>query len=66
MVRTALESLVRRAGLACMSTGSWQQAHDWSLQHGFDGVLVGPPRRTAARYGLPDVDAVLNWLERVR
>lgn len=42
MVRTALESLVRRAGLACMSTGSWQQAHDWSLQHGFDGVLVGP------------------------
>lgn len=30
------------------------------------GVLVGPPRRTAARYGLPDVDAVLTWLELVR
>jgi trehalose 6-phosphate phosphatase len=27
------------------------------------GVLVGPPRETAARYGLPDVDAVLAWLE---
>lgn len=29
------------------------------------GVLVGPPRETAARYGLPDVDAVLAWLEAV-
>lgn len=29
------------------------------------GVLVGPPRQTAARYGLPDVDAVLAWLETV-
>jgi trehalose 6-phosphate phosphatase len=29
------------------------------------GVLVGPPRETAARYGLPDVDAVLAWLETV-
>jgi len=29
------------------------------------GVLVGPPRSTAARYGLDDVDAVLDWLERV-
>ena len=27
------------------------------------GVLVGPPRETAARHGLPDVDAVLAWLE---
>ena len=27
------------------------------------GVLVGPARATAARYGLPDVDAVLDWLE---
>ncbi len=26
------------------------------------GVLVGPPRNTAARYGLGDVDAVLSWL----
>ncbi|WP_082525982.1 trehalose-phosphatase [Brevundimonas sp. Root1279] len=27
------------------------------------GVLVGPPRETAARFALPDVDAVLAWLE---
>ena len=26
------------------------------------GVLVGPPRETAARHGLPDVEAVLAWL----
>ncbi len=29
------------------------------------GVLVGPARETAARYGLEDVEAVLNWLEAV-
>ena len=29
------------------------------------GVLVGPPRETAARYGLPDVTAVLAWLEQL-
>lgn len=29
------------------------------------GVLVGPPRPTAARFGLPDVDAVLDWLDRL-
>ncbi|GAA0868499.1 trehalose-phosphatase [Brevundimonas basaltis] len=29
------------------------------------GVLVGPPRDTAARHGLPDVDAVLAWLNAV-
>lgn len=29
------------------------------------GVLVGAPRATAARYGLPDVDAVLAWLDAV-
>ena len=29
------------------------------------GVLVGPGRETAARYGLPDVPAVLDWLEAV-
>ena len=29
------------------------------------GVLIGPPRRTAATYGLPDVEAVLTWLEAV-
>ena len=29
------------------------------------GVLVGPPRRTAATFGLPDVEAVLTWLDAV-
>ena len=29
------------------------------------GVLVGPERETAATYRLPDVDAVLAWLEHV-
>lgn len=29
------------------------------------GVLVGAQRKTAARYGLDDVDAVLTWLETV-
>lgn len=46
---------------------------DLTDEHGFEaaaalggfGVLVGPPRESAARYGLPDVDAVLAWLEAV-
>lgn len=46
---------------------------DLTDEHGFRaaaelggfGVLVGPPRETAARYGLPDVTAVLAWLESV-
>lgn len=29
------------------------------------GVLVGPPRRTAARHGLSGVEAVLDWLDAV-
>lgn len=29
------------------------------------GVLIGPPRRTAATFGLPDVEAVLTWLDAV-
>lgn len=29
------------------------------------GVLVGPPRATAARFGLPGVTAVLDWLEQI-
>lgn len=29
------------------------------------GVLIGPPRRTAATFGLPDVGAVLTWLDAV-
>jgi trehalose 6-phosphate phosphatase len=33
------------------------------LQAGGFGVLVGPPRDSAARYRLPGVDAVLDWLE---
>lgn len=46
---------------------------DLTDEHGFRaaaalggfGVLVGPPRATAARYGLPDVEAVLDWLDAV-
>ncbi|MFA7440948.1 MAG: trehalose-phosphatase [Sphingomonadaceae bacterium] len=30
------------------------------------GILVGPPRQTMARYGLPDVVSVLAWLERIK
>lgn len=30
------------------------------------GVLVGPPRATAARHGLADVEAVMAWLDTVR
>lgn len=29
------------------------------------GVLIGPPRRTAATFRLPDVDAALTWLDAV-
>ena len=29
------------------------------------GVLIGPPRDTAAAYGLADVEAVLDWLDSV-
>lgn len=44
---------------------------DLTDEHGFRaaerlggfGVLVGAPRETAARYGLPDVAAVLDWLD---
>ncbi len=46
---------------------------DLTDEHGFQaaadlggfGVLVGPPRDTAARYGLHDVEAVLAWLSAV-
>lgn len=46
---------------------------DLTDEHGFEaakalggfGVLVGPERKTAARYRLDDVDAVLTWLETV-
>ena len=33
-----------------------------AARHGGAGVLVGPPRDTAAAYALPDVSAVLAWL----
>ena len=40
---------------------------EYAFQAAYDlggyGVLVGPGRRTAARYRLADVDAVLHWLE---
>lgn len=44
---------------------------DLTDEHGFAaatalggfGVLVGPPRPTAARFGLKDVAAVLDWLD---
>lgn len=32
--------------------------------HGGAGLLVGPPRATEARFHLPDVAAVLGWLDR--
>ena len=46
---------------------------DLTDEHGFlaaealggFGVLVGPPRETAARFGLSGPDAVLDWLEGV-
>ncbi len=47
---------------------------DLTDEHGFRaaaalggfGVLVGPMRETAARYRLPDVEAVMTWLETLR
>lgn len=36
-----------------------------AVELGGFGVLVGPPRSTAASHGLPDVDAVLTWLDAV-
>lgn len=47
---------------------------DLTDEHGFEaatalggfGVLVGPARATAARFGLTDVDAVLGWLDSLR
>ena len=44
---------------------------DITDEHGFEevarlggfGVLVGPPRATHARYGLPGVEGVMAWLE---
>ena len=46
---------------------------DLTDEHGFEaaealggfGVLVGPERPTAARYGLEDVAAVLDWLDQI-
>ena len=47
---------------------------DMTDEHGFFaaqqlggyGVLVGPPRRTAARYRMEGVEATLAWLEQAR
>lgn len=46
---------------------------DLTDEHGFQaavdlggfGVLIGPPRDTAATYSLPDVESVLAWLDAV-
>jgi trehalose 6-phosphate phosphatase len=43
---------------------------DLTDEHGFAaaasaggyGILVGPPRASAARYGLDDAEAVIGWL----
>lgn len=40
-------------------------AFDVAAELGGFGVLVGAPRETAARYRLPDVEAVRIWLEAV-
>lgn len=66
---TALKAFMREppfAGSVPVMLGD-----DLTDEHGFEaaaalggfGVLVGPPRPTAATCGLPDVAAVLDWLE---
>ena len=37
-----------------------------AVELGGFGVLVGAPRHTSARFGLPDVEAVLAWLDAVQ
>lgn len=68
---TALKAFMREppfAGAVPVMLGD-----DLTDEHGFEaavdlggfGVLVGAPRRTAATFGLADVEAVLGWLERL-
>jgi len=40
-----------------------ESAFEAARRLGGAGILVGPPRRTAAVYGLPDVDSTRRWLE---
>jgi len=40
-----------------------EDAFRTAAERGGAGILVGPPRATAARYRLPDVTAVRAWLE---
>jgi trehalose 6-phosphate phosphatase len=40
-----------------------EAAFEAAIRLGGTGVLVGPPRPTAACYGLPDVESTLRWLE---
>lgn len=40
-----------------------ESAFEAARRLGGAGILVGPPRRTAAVYGLPDVDSTRKWLE---
>jgi trehalose 6-phosphate phosphatase len=68
---TALKAFMREApfaaGLPVMFGDDLtdEQGFIAASEEGGFGVLVGPTRATAARYGLPDVDAVLAWLEAV-
>lgn len=40
-----------------------ESAFEAARRLGGAGIFVGPPRRTAAVYGLPDVDSTRKWLE---
>ena len=40
-----------------------ESAFEAAKRLGGAGILVGPPRPTAAVYGLPDVDSTRRWLE---
>ena len=68
---TALTTFMREAPFA--GACPVMVGDDLTDEHGFRaaealggfGVLVGPPRETAARFGLSGVDAVLDWLERL-
>ena len=41
-----------------------EHAFEAAAELGGSGILVGPPRQSAARYRLPSVEAVADWLEK--